>query len=88
MYWPGAFSPNSQAVLRELFPDAILAEEHEAAALALNMVSDGSTVIMTDECDPLAERIVERGFAVLRVSTSELRKAGGGAKCCVLELHP
>lgn len=37
-YWPGAFSPASQHILRELFP--------------------------------------------------ELRKAGGGAKCCVLELHP
>jgi N-dimethylarginine dimethylaminohydrolase len=86
-YWPGAFAPQSQDVLRELFPDAILADEREASALALNMVSDGSTVIMTTECDELAERIVERGFAVLRASTSELRRAGGGAKCCVLELH-
>jgi N-dimethylarginine dimethylaminohydrolase len=87
VYWPGAFSPSSRQLLRDLFPDAILATEQEAAALALNMVSDGSTVIMTTECDELAERIVERGFAVVRVSTSELRKAGGGAKCCVLELH-
>jgi N-dimethylarginine dimethylaminohydrolase len=87
VYWPGAFAPDSQQLLQELFPDGILATEQEAAALALNMVSDGSTVIMTTDCDPLAERIVERGFAVLRVSTSELRKAGGGAKCCVLELH-
>jgi N-dimethylarginine dimethylaminohydrolase len=87
VYWPGAFAPQSQGVLKELFPDAILADEREAAALALNMVSDGSTVIMTTECDELAERIVERGFAVVRVSTSELRKAGGGAKCCVLEMH-
>jgi N-dimethylarginine dimethylaminohydrolase len=88
VYWPGAFAPPSQDVLQELFPDAILADEREAAALALNMVSDGSTVIMTTECDELAERIVDRGFAVVRASTSELRKAGGGAKCCVLELHP
>jgi N-dimethylarginine dimethylaminohydrolase len=87
VYWPDAFAPKSQEVLRELFPDAILATERDAAALALNMVSDGSTVIMTTECDVLAERIVERGFVLVRVSTSELRKAGGGAKCCVLELH-
>lgn len=87
VYWPGAFAPPSQDVLRDLFPDAILAGEREAAALALNMVSDGSTVIMTTECDELAERIVDRGFAVIRASTSELRKAGGGAKCCVLEMH-
>ncbi|MDT4910930.1 MAG: hypothetical protein QOC66_58 [Pseudonocardiales bacterium] len=87
VYWPGAFAPTSQDVLHELFPDAVLASEQEAAALALNMVSDGSTVIMTTECDPLADRVVDRGFAVHRLSTSELRKAGGGAKCCVLELH-
>jgi N-dimethylarginine dimethylaminohydrolase len=87
VYWPGAFAPTSQDRLQDLFPDAIQATEQEAAALALNMVSDGATVIMTTECNALAERIVERGFAVVRTSTSELRKAGGGAKCCVLELH-
>jgi N-dimethylarginine dimethylaminohydrolase len=87
VYWPGAFAPQSQDLLQDLFPDAILADEREAAALALNMVSDGSTVIMTTECNALAEQIVDRGFAVVRASTSELRKAGGGAKCCVLELH-
>jgi arginine dihydrolase len=86
-YWPGAFTPASQEILRDLYPDAILASESEAAALALNMVSDGSTVIMTTECDDLARRIAERGFDVRRLSTDELRKAGGGAKCCVLELH-
>jgi N-dimethylarginine dimethylaminohydrolase len=86
-YWPGAFSPTGQEVLRALFPDAILATEAEAVALALNMVSDGTTVLMSTECDELADRIAERGFTVLRVSTDELRKAGGGAKCCVLELH-
>jgi N-dimethylarginine dimethylaminohydrolase len=86
-YWPGAFSPTSQDVLRALFPDAILATEAEAAALALNLVSDASAVLMTTECDDLAARIAERGFTVLRLPTDELRKAGGGAKCCVLELH-
>jgi N-dimethylarginine dimethylaminohydrolase len=87
VYWPGAFAPAAQDVLAELFPDAILASEREAAALALNMISDGATVIMTTECAELGRRVADRGFAVLRASTSELRKAGGGAKCCVLELH-
>lgn len=87
-YWPGAFSTASQHTLRELFPNAVLATESEAACLGLNMVSDGSTVLMSDDCDGLAARIAERGFRVVPLSTSELRKAGGGAKCCVLELHP
>jgi N-dimethylarginine dimethylaminohydrolase len=86
-YWPGAFDAASRAKLRELFPDALLACEADAAALALNMVSDGSTVIMTPGRADLAAQIAERGFDVVRLPTDELRKAGGGAKCCVLEHH-
>jgi arginine dihydrolase len=86
-YWPGAFDPRSQGVLRDLFPDAVLASEQDAAELALNMVSDGSTVVMTPGRTALAATIAERGFHVVELSTDELRKAGGGAKCCVLEHH-
>jgi N-dimethylarginine dimethylaminohydrolase len=88
VYWPGAFDVTSRGVLRELFPDALLAEEADAASLGLNMWSDGSTVVMAAECERLAARITERGYDVRRLSTDELRKAGGGAKCCVLEHHP
>jgi N-dimethylarginine dimethylaminohydrolase len=88
VYWPEAFEPGSRDVLAELFPDALLAEEADAVALALNMVSDGTTVIMPPGRDRLAAAIAERGFAVLPLSTDELLKSGGGAKCCVLERHP
>jgi N-dimethylarginine dimethylaminohydrolase len=87
-YWPGAFDDRSRGVLRELFPDAVIAAEEDAAALALNMVSDGSTVIMAPGRDALASDIEERGFLVEPLSVDELRKSGGGAKCCVLEQHP
>jgi N-dimethylarginine dimethylaminohydrolase len=86
-YWPGAFDTASQALLNDLFPDAILADEQDAAELALNMVSDGSTVIMAPGRDALGAAIAERGFHVVQLPTDELRKAGGGAKCCVLEHH-
>jgi N-dimethylarginine dimethylaminohydrolase len=86
-YWSGAFDARSRARLSDLFPDAILATEDDAAALGLNMVSDGSTVIMAPGRDRLARQIAERGLRVVPLSTDELRKAGGGAKCCVLEHH-
>ena len=38
--------PASQAVLRQLFPDAILATEADAAVLGLNAVSDGRHVVL------------------------------------------
>jgi N-dimethylarginine dimethylaminohydrolase len=86
-YWPGAFDAQSAGVLRELFPDAIEAAEQDAAALALNMVSDGSTVIMAPGRPKLCSAIAERGFHVVEIATDELRKSGGGAKCCVLQHH-
>ena len=87
-YWPGAFDRRSQGVLQDLFPDAILADEADAAALALNMVSDGTTAIMTPGRPALGAAIAERGLTVVEIATDELRKSGGGAKCCVLEHHP
>jgi N-dimethylarginine dimethylaminohydrolase len=86
-YWPGAFDARSRRTLRELFPDAILATEADAAQLALNLVSDGTTVLMAPGRSALAAEIADRGFQVEYVCTDELRKAGGGAKCCVLEYH-
>lgn len=87
VYWPGAFDPASTAVLRDLYPESILASEEDAARLALNMVSDGSTVMAAPGCPWLSSQIAERGFTVVEVATDELLKAGGGAKCCVLEHH-
>ena len=86
-YWPGAFDRRSQGVLNDLFPDAILATEADAAALALNMVSDGATAIMAPGRPELRAAIGERGLDVVEIATDELRKSGGGAKCCVLEHH-
>lgn len=87
VYWPGAFDEASAALLRVLYPDAIEASEQDAATLGLNMVSDGSSVILAPGCDELEAQIRDRGFATISLATDELRKAGGGAKCCVLEWH-
>jgi N-dimethylarginine dimethylaminohydrolase len=87
-YYPGAFSPGSQAVLRQLFPDAVIAEAEEAEAFGLNSVSDGRHVVMETAADGLAERLRMRGYETVLVDLSELRKAGGGPKCCTQEIRP
>lgn len=87
VYWPEAFDASGNGTLRECYPDAILASAEDAATLGLNMVSDGSTVILAPGHPVLAARIAERGFTIVEVETDELRRAGGGAKCCVLEHH-
>lgn len=86
-YNPEAFSPGSRAVLRRLFPDALLATEADAVVLGLNAVSDGRHVVLAAQATGLAQRLRERGFEPVPVDLSELLKAGGGVKCCTLELR-
>ncbi|MGE3284945.1 MAG: dimethylargininase [Pseudonocardia sp.] len=86
-YLPEAFSAASRGTLRRLFPDAILAGAQDAAVLGLNAVSDGRHVVLAAQATELAARLRERGFVPVGVDMSELMKAGGGAKCCTLELR-
>jgi N-dimethylarginine dimethylaminohydrolase len=87
-YYPPAFADESQAVLRALYPDALLADDEAAAAFGLNAISDGRHVVLPAAARGLAAALRERGFHPIGVDLSELLKSGGGPKCCVLELHP
>ena len=86
-YYPGAFSPGSRAVLERMFPDAVIASADDAAVLGLNAVSDGRHVVMNAEASGLALELKRRGYEVIPVDLSELRKSGGGPKCCTLEVR-
>lgn len=87
-YYPAAFSPGSQSVLRRLFPGAVLADERDALVLGLNAVSDGRHVVLPSAATALADQLRTSGFVPVGVDLSELLKAGGGVKCCTLELRP
>ncbi|MFB8240352.1 dimethylargininase [Kitasatospora purpeofusca] len=87
MYYPAAFSEGSRAVLRELFPDAILAEEEDAAVFGLNALSDGRHVLLPAAATGLRRKLRERGFEPIGVDLTELLYAGGSVKCCTLELR-
>jgi N-dimethylarginine dimethylaminohydrolase len=87
VYYPGAFSPGSQRVLARLFPDAVLATSEDAECLGLNGVSDNRNVVLPAEATALADRLAARGYRPVLVDISELRKAGGGPKCCTLEIR-
>lgn len=87
-YFPGAFDPESQATLRELFPDAVIADADDAAVLGLNAVSDGRHVVLPLAAGGLTRQLADHGFEPIGVDMSELLKGGGGPKCCTLELRP
>lgn len=86
MYFPPAFSPGSQLVLRRLYPDAILASTADALAFGLNALSDGHNVVLPQTATELIHQLHARGYNPIGVDTSELLKAGGAVKCCTLEL--
>ncbi len=87
-YFPEAFAPESRQVLAELYPDAVLADEADAVVLGLNAVSDGRNVVLPVQATGLAGRLADRGYEPVPVDLSELRKSGGGPKCCTLEIRP
>jgi N-dimethylarginine dimethylaminohydrolase len=87
-YLPAAFDAASRAVLERRYPDAIVASAADAEVLGLNAVSDGRHVVLNAEAEQLAAKLSERGFVPVAVELDELRKAGGGPKCCTLELRP
>ena len=86
-YYPDAFSPGSQRVLRSLYPDAVIAGSADAEVLGLNAVSDGRNVVLAEKAVGLAGQLRDRGYHPIGIELSELLKAGGGAKCATLEIR-
>lgn len=86
-YYPSAFDDASRAALAAHFPGLIEASESDAKVLGLNAVSDGRHVVLPAQATELAARLATLGFEPIGVDLSELRKAGGGPKCCTLELR-
>jgi N-dimethylarginine dimethylaminohydrolase len=87
MYYPAAFDDAGRAALATTFDELIEAKDEDAEALGLNAVSDGRHVVLARQADGLARSLFARGFVPVPVDMSELLKAGGGAKCCTLELR-
>jgi N-dimethylarginine dimethylaminohydrolase len=87
MYYPAAFDDAGRAVLASLFDELIEAKDEDAEVLGLNAVSDGRHVVLARQATALARSLSARGFEPVPVDVSELLKAGGGAKCCTLELR-
>jgi N-dimethylarginine dimethylaminohydrolase len=87
-YYPDAFTPSSRGLLAELFPDALIANEHDAYAFGLNVVSDGMHVFVSAGARQLREGLAAAGYWPISVDLSELIKGGGSVKCCTQEIRP
>jgi N-dimethylarginine dimethylaminohydrolase len=86
-YYPPAFDEAGQAALAAHFGELIEAKDADAETLGLNGISDGRNVVLPVQAEGLAREIDAAGFTVVPVDMSEFKKAGGGPKCCTLELR-
>lgn len=87
IYYPAAFDDAGRALLGSIFAELIEAKDEDAEVLGVNAVCDGQHVVLAAQATGLARSLAARGFTPVPVDMSELLKAGGGAKCCTLELR-
>jgi N-dimethylarginine dimethylaminohydrolase len=87
-YYPAAFDDAGKAALSSHFTELVEAKDEDAEVLGLNAVSDGRHVVLPAQARGLADQVAARGFEPVPVDMPEFRKAGGGPKCCTLELGP
>lgn len=85
-FYPGAIDKTSQEKLHKAVPNLIKATLEEAKGFGLNAVSDGQTVICSNESESLLEKYRAAGFTTIGTPILEFRKSGGGVKCLTLEL--
>lgn len=85
-YCPEAFTPESRAILAGLDAvDTIEIDEREASdAFACNLVSTGTTVVMSDQAPLLRADIESAGLSVITPHVDELAKGGGYIRCTSL----
>ncbi len=86
-FYPGAIDEDSQKRLRAAIPNVIEATLEEAQGFGLNAVSDGHTIITSNESESLLQKYRTAGFATIGTPILEFRKSGGGVKCMTLELR-
>lgn len=86
-YYPGAIDEASSQRLRNAIPNLIEATHEEAKGFGLNAVSDGETIITSNESESLIQKYRQAGFKVIPTSILEFRKSGGGIKCLTLDLQ-
>ncbi len=88
LYYPGAFSDESRALIAALTPERrrIAVDEADAVKFCCNAVELAGRVFMNDASHRLQMQLRAAGFTPVIVPTSEFIKSGGGAKCLTLNL--
>lgn len=83
-YYPKAFDRASQKKLASLFPKLIPLAKKEAFFLTANSFTTNHQVITQEKTPIFTKRLIQLGYQVHQVNTSEFTKAGGGIHCLTI----
>jgi N-dimethylarginine dimethylaminohydrolase len=88
LYYPPAFTPQSQAIIRTHVrkKDRIEATDEEAAAFCVNAVNIGTHIVMAKAPASLRTKLKALGYSLAEVDLSPFILSGGGAYCMTLRL--
>lgn len=88
LYYPPAFTPQAQAAIRAIVPEAqrIEATAEEAAAFCVNAVNLDAKVIMARAPESLRTKLGARGYSVVEVHLDPFILSGGASYCMTLRL--
>ena len=88
LYFPDAFTPNAQDVIRDRIPEAqrLEATPEEAAAFCVNAVNLDAEVIMARAPASLRAKLAAHGYRVHEVDLDPFIRSGGAAYCMTLRL--
>src|SRR6201996_958595 len=88
LYYPPAFTPIALAEIKARIPadQLVEASDDDAAALCVNAVSIGETIVMAKAPAPLRAALEARGYRVAEVDLAPFILSGGAAFCLTLRL--
>jgi N-dimethylarginine dimethylaminohydrolase len=88
MYFPDAFDHLSLHRIEAFYPPEkrIVIREADAIAFACNAVNISRTIILNRISTKLSTQLEQLDFEVIQIELAEFLKAGGAAKCLVMQL--
>ncbi|GMS84364.1 hypothetical protein PENTCL1PPCAC_6539, partial [Pristionchus entomophagus] len=87
LWYPPAFSKNTQAEILRRLPHSIAVSDEEAKDFVCNAITVRKAVLSPmGVSDKTRASLADRGFKVVEIDMSEFMKSGGACQCLILRL--
>jgi len=88
LYYPGAFTEQSQRIIKEHVPahELIAVEKEDAFNFVCNLVNIGDKIVLSRCSNKLKNILQERGYSIIEIPVDTFGLAGGSICCLTLRL--